>query len=70
MINEKPKASMQMYETFSFKGLDLRDYFAAHAMNALISHNGLSSIAVDRAYKIADEMMAAREEYYKNAPQQ
>ena len=52
------------------KGMDLRDYFAAKAMQGLIAHKdveyGKYSEAYDesrteRAYKIADAMMKARD---------
>lgn len=45
-------------------GMDLRDYFAAKAMQALIASSkwegGISSYISD-SYKIADAMMKARE---------
>ena len=47
-------------------GMDLRDYFAAKAMQALITHFGReydvkNNFHVDQAYIIADDMMKARE---------
>lgn len=46
-------------------GMDLRDYFAAKAMQALIASSkwkgGISSYISD-SYKIADAMMKAREQ--------
>ena len=42
-------------------GMDLRDYFAAKAMQALIDNDGLFSEIPAQAYEIADAMLAARE---------
>ena len=46
-------------------GMDLRDYFASHAMQALISIPSLGMNAYDEyavcAYEYADAMMKARE---------
>jgi hypothetical protein len=42
-------------------GMDLRDYFAAKAMQALADKYNRDVLAVI-AYKCADEMMKAREE--------
>jgi hypothetical protein len=52
------------------KGMDLRDYFAAKAMQGAISFAGIvwgdgansnDALGAERAYKIADAMMKARE---------
>ena len=47
------------------KGMTLRDYFAAHAMQGMLSENsGIrypTDELVDFAYKVADAMMKARE---------
>ena len=50
-------------------GMDLRDYFAAKAMQAFIScpqgkfpHQTTHQIAVEDAYVVADAMMEARNE--------
>ena len=43
------------------KGMTLRDYFAAKAMQALIDNDGLFSEIPTQAYAIADAMMKARE---------
>ena len=43
------------------KGMTLRDYFAAKAMQALIDNDGLFSVIPIQAYAIADAMMQARE---------
>ena len=45
-------------------GISIRDYFAAKAMQGLVSHVGSNSwsnsdVAID-AYKLADEMLKAR----------
>jgi len=51
-------------------GMDLRDYFAAKAMQGAISFAGIvwgdgansnDALGAERAYKIADAMMKARE---------
>jgi len=50
-------------------GMDLRDYFACHAMQAIISNSDQQSIVIgevdnwvgDYAYDVADAMMEARE---------
>lgn len=51
-------------------GMTLRDYFAAKAMqgilagnyyNAILTNNGEDSFIVERAYELADAMLAERE---------
>lgn len=43
-------------------GMDLRDYFAAKVMQALVSETGLIlDTFADDAYEIADKMMVARD---------
>ena len=53
------------------KGMDLRDYFAAKAMQGMLAHYGVEygrsadlndMNGAERAYKIADAMMKAREQ--------
>ena len=44
-----------------YRGMEIRDYFAAKAMQALIDNDGLFSMIPIQAYAIADEMMKARE---------
>ena len=51
---------MTLFNTFGFRGLELRDYFAAKAMEALL-HNWKEEVVPQMAYKIADEMLAERE---------
>ena len=51
---------MTLFNTFGFRGLELRDYFAAYAMEALL-HNWKEEVVPQMAYKIADEMLAERE---------
>jgi hypothetical protein len=55
------------------QGMDLRDYFAAKAMQGMLAHTGVvygktasldDSAGALRAYEIADKMMKARE--FKN----
>lgn len=46
----------------SCAGMDLRDYFAAKVMQALVSETGLIlDTFADDAYEIADKMMVARD---------
>ena len=47
--------------TTSSEGMDLRDYFAGLAMQALIDNDGLFSEIPTQAYEIADAMLKARE---------
>jgi hypothetical protein len=42
-------------------GMDLRDYFAAKAMQALIDNDGLFSEIPTQAYELADAMLKVRE---------
>ena len=42
--------------------MELRDYFAAKAMQALIDNDGLFSEIPTQAYALADAMLKAREE--------
>jgi hypothetical protein len=42
-------------------GMHLRDYFAAHAMQALIDNDGLFSEIPRQAYELADAMLKARQ---------
>jgi hypothetical protein len=53
------------------EGMDLRDYFAAKAMQGMLANKGViynknadenDKSGAERAYKIADAMMKAREE--------
>jgi hypothetical protein len=57
--------------TVIHEGMDLRDYFAAKAMQGMLAHTGVvygKNASVDdsagaiRAYAIADKMMKARNE--------
>ena len=42
-------------------GMDLRDYFAAKAMQGLLRENNQHITVAKEAYQIADEMLKARE---------
>jgi len=44
------------------EGMTLRDYFAAHAMAALISRGAFEDEHAEEAFKTADAMLAARKE--------
>ena len=51
------------YKNFESGGMDLRDYFAAKALNAFLfklSEDYVMSDATSDAYTVADEMMEAR----------
>jgi hypothetical protein len=58
-----PQILGERYEPMSTEGMSLRDYFAAKAMQGLLTNfkydeNGYAQ----SAYRIADAMLAAREE--------
>ena len=55
--------NMALFNTFGFKGLELRDYFAAKAMQALLAKTGWSDFKdiTKGAYVIADDMLKERE---------
>lgn len=62
-----PGGSMDAAVQESYLGMTLRDYFAAKAMVPLVEgnvkgsiHYGNESVMADRAYEIADAMLAAR----------
>ena len=45
------------------KGMDLRDYFAAHAMQGSMANpavNGTAATIAAEAYEVADQMMVER----------
>jgi hypothetical protein len=48
-------------QTTMSDGMDLRDYFAGMAMQALIDNDGLFSEIPTQAYALADAMMKQRE---------
>jgi hypothetical protein len=50
------------YEQTIHEGMDLRDYFAAKAMQAMLSLDNVNDSYVSKeAYMMADAMMKARE---------
>ena len=56
------ETNMALFNTFGFKGLELRDYFAAMAMQALIAKTGWNSnYSAGNAYAIAHDMLRHRE---------
>ena len=57
------ETNMALFNTFGFKGLELRDYFAAKAMQALIAKTGWNDLKqISRsAYMIAGDMLEERE---------
>ena len=60
-----PIANLWHNELKQYNGMSLRDYFAAHAMQAWESRSDLDEMPDDlkakQCYKIADAMMKARE---------
>jgi hypothetical protein len=61
---------MKAFPTHREEGMDLRDYFAAKAMQGMLANKGVTynknadendKSGAERAYKIADVMMKARE---------
>ena len=63
-MKDMPKT--ELFNTFAIKGMDLRDYFAAKAMQGIVDSSvdaGLETTQIaDSAYRIADAMMKARTE--------
>jgi len=62
---------MKAFPTHREEGMDLRDYFAAKAMQGMLANKGViynknadadDKSGAERAYKIANAMMKAREE--------
>ena len=61
----KPRS--ELFETFAIQGMSLRDYFAAKAMQALLSSPNCdkevnASLICAYSYTFADEMIKAREQ--------
>ena len=60
------ETNMALFNTFGFKGLELRDYFAAKAMQAYFSDVKVSwdseslAAASKQSYELADAMLAYR----------
>ena len=49
-------------QTSMAEGMDLRDYFAARAMQAMVFRNSMNYVDMaDYSYKVADAMLSARE---------
>ena len=67
MINELPTAFPWSHKDVTCTGMTLRDYFAAKAMQALLTDPDISDTSVTKkvialsSYSMADEMMKARE---------
>ena len=56
------KAFPNTLHSEEFNGMDLRDYFAAKAMQAMLSWEDCGNFNVSKeAYQMADAMMKARE---------
>ena len=60
----KPRS--ELFETFAIQGMDLRDYFAAKAMQGLLSttkeETWIPNDVAEISYLVADAMMKAREQ--------
>lgn len=51
----------ELFETFAIQGMTMRDYFAAKAMQAMLSWDDCGTFNVSKeAYQMADAMMEAR----------
>ena len=63
-MKDMPKT--ELFNTFAIKGMELRDYFAAKAMQGIVDSSvdaGLETTQIaDSAYRIADAMIKARTE--------
>jgi hypothetical protein len=65
-MKDMPKT--ELFNTFAIKGMDMRDYFAAKAMQAIIQKADDRSTVIGEvelwvgnyAYTVADAMMEAR----------
>ena len=66
---------MKAFPGNRFEGMELRDYFAAKAMQGMTAYSGAvygknadsdDATGATRAYKIADAMMKARKESPQN----
>ena len=61
-MKDTPKT--ELFNTFAIKGMDLRDYFAAKAMQSLIAdreYDGEMASLTKLSYKYADLMIKERE---------
>ena len=56
-----PGIVLNGHQQGAYSGMSLRDYFAAKAMQALITNNILYSEIAHKAYKMADTMLKARQ---------
>lgn len=60
-MNNPPAFPQPINPAEQGRGMTLRDYFAAKAMQALIDNDGLFSEIPTQAYALADAMLKARE---------
>jgi len=66
-MNNEPAFPYQNQHGHKFMGMTLRDYFAAKAMQGLLSRIGhdkmnVHDVLAQRTYAIADAMLEAREQ--------
>lgn len=55
------KARTELFETFAIQGMDLRDYFAAMALQGILACNySVDENPAVLAYNYADDMIKAR----------
>ena len=62
-MKDMPKT--ELFNTFAIKGMDLRDYFAAHIIQGLIANNSTcedDEVVIKSAWGLADKMMKARDD--------
>ena len=61
-MKDTPRTTM--FNTFAVEGMELRDYFAAKAMQAIITNHKLEDcddfVVAANAYQLADFMLEAR----------
>lgn len=57
-----PEFSSWDSDDFGGRGLSIRDYFAAKAMQAIVDVGHSPDLFANHAYEIADAMLRAREE--------
>lgn len=67
IANDEPAFPFTIEEGLVCEGMSLRDYFAAKALQGLLSRGGHDKINVhdvlaQRTYQIADAMLEAREQ--------
>lgn len=62
MMNKESAFPIALADGWAARGMTLRDYFAAAAMQGMLASNSDESNIAGVAYLIADDMMLVREE--------